>query len=457
MIEEIAQFIQNEQLIPQKNAKIFAAVSGGVDSVVLLDVLFRLRSRFLFNLEILHYNHQVRGQSSDKDQRFVENLAQTYNIKIHLGNLDYFSKKVTETYLREKRYQFFKKFLKKGKLVLIATGHHRDDTIETFVMRLAKGSRLKGLLSILPRRGSYIKPLLRQDKQSIIKYAREHDLEFRQDDSNFDNRIIRNKIRNEIIPYLQRELNREIKENIEKIIDDLSDHYRLYEEALQQAIKYAVKKSKSHLLLNRKRYNENNPLLRRGLLEYCISCAYPLNYSLSKRNFTNWDSFIHEASSGKRYIYMEKGTALAERTDILFGEMPMERNEHYQLSPENDVHLENRLRICMCRVPAEEVQYSENPYIEYVDGDKSGAELIVRFWQKGDVFRPLGMAHRRKLSDFFIDLKLNIRAKKETPLVCKDDKIIWIAGYRLDDQFKITPTTGIFYKLELKDSKGTSN
>jgi tRNA(Ile)-lysidine synthase len=457
MIEEVAQFIQQEQLIPQKNTKVYAAVSGGVDSVVLLDVLYRLRDRFAFNLEILHYNHQVRGKASNADERFVEKLAQTYQLKIHLGKLDYFTKKITETYLREKRYQFFKKYLKTGQQVLIATGHHQDDNLETFIMRFAKGSRLKGLLSILPKRGNYIKPLLKQNKERIITYARKRGLEFRQDESNFDNRIIRNKIRNKILPFLQRELNREIKVNMEKIIEDLFDYYRLYEQVLHQAVNQAVKKSKSHILLNRKRYCENDPLLRRGLVEYCISSAYPLNYSLSKRNFNNWDNFIHEASPGKRYVYMDNSIALAERNHILFGEMPVEKKEQYLLSPGNDVQIDDRYKVCMSRVSAEEVRYSENPNIEYVDGDKSGADLVVRFWQKGDIFRPLGMVHRRKLSDFFIDLKLSIRRKKEIPLVCKEDKIIWIAGYRLDDYFKIAPSTRIFYKLELKNSQRSYN
>jgi tRNA(Ile)-lysidine synthase len=450
MIEEVAQYIQNEQLIPSKNIRVYAAVSGGADSVVLLDILFRLQERFFYNLEILHFNHQTRGQSSNDDACFVENLAQSYNLKIHLGKLENVTKNVTETYLREKRFQFFNKYLQKEQKNLLATGHHLDDNIETFIMRLAKGSRLKGLLSILPKRGQYIKPLLKQKKEDILTYVKEHGLEFRQDQTNLDNRIIRNKIRNEIIPYLQHELNQEIKINIEKSIEDLFEYHLLSEEVLQKAVAYSVRTTKTSLLLNRKRYRMYNPVIRRMLLEYCISSAYPLNYSLSKRKFINWDTFIHEASPGKKIEYKENGTALCERNSILFGEMPSERNERYLLSPGKEILIESKYRIRMNQVPAKKVCYSDKPNIEYIDGDKSSNNLSIRFWRKGDIFKPLGMGHHRKLSDFFIDLKLNIRAKKEVPLICRDDKIIWIAGYRLDDQFKITETTRTFYKLELQ-------
>jgi tRNA(Ile)-lysidine synthase len=275
-------------------------------------------------------------------------------------------------------------------------------------------------------------------------------LEFRQDQTNLDNRIIRNKIRNEILPYMQNELNQDIKTNIEKSIEDLFEYYRLSEDVLQKAVAHSVKTTKTALLLNRKRYQRYNPVIRRGLLEYCISSAYPLNYSLSKRRFENWDAFIREASPGKKIEYMENGIALCERNSISFGEMPQERDEKYVLSPGKEIFIEPKYKLRMDQVPAEKVCYSEKSTIEYIDGDRSGANLTVRYWRKGDIFKPLGMGHHRKLSDFFIDLKLSIRNKKEVPLICRDDKIIWIAGYRLDDQFKITKSTRIFYRLELQ-------
>ena len=185
-------------------------------------------------------------------------------------------------------------------------------------------------------------------------------------------------------------------------------------------------------------------------MEYCISDSNPLNYSLSKRKFKNWDTFICDSSPGKRFNYMENGTALSERNTIVFGELRSDRTEWFQLLPGREVLIDSRYKICMNPVTAHEVHYTENPNIEFVDSDLCGSRLFVRFWQKGDRFKPLGMKHRRKLSDFFTDLKLSIRLKKEIPLICKKDRIIWIAGYRLDDRFKITEKTRNYYRLELK-------
>jgi tRNA(Ile)-lysidine synthase len=455
MIEEIAQYIQDEQLIPKKNSKILAAVSGGVDSVVLLDILYHLRERFSFNLEIVHFNHRVRGKAADADARFVEKLAEAYHVKIHMGQLDQLPQKVTETYLREKRYQFYKTYLKKDQAVLIATGHNRDDNIETFVMRLARGSGLKGLLSIPPRRDRFIRPLLQETRDTIVAYAKKRSLDFRQDDSNLENQIIRNKIRNVIIPYLQRELNLEIKENLNKSMTNFALYYDLFEKTLQQAIQQAVITSGMQRLLNRERYGKYLPLIKRGLIEYCILSTYPLNYNLSNKNFMKWDTFVTRAAPGKKFIFKKNAVAYAERTHILFGEVPLATKEQYHLTPKNAILIGNKLKLSMHTVSLADVKYAANPAVEYVDGDKSGSNLKVRFWRAGDLFKPLGLGHTKKVSDFFIDLKINIRIKKETPLVCKGDQIIWIAGYRLDDRFKISATTRRVYRLQMQKVDGS--
>jgi tRNA(Ile)-lysidine synthase len=457
MIEQVAHFIQSEQLIPQKNSKVYAAVSGGVDSVVMLDVLYHLRDRFLFDLEILHYNHRVRGEAADEDARFVENLAHVYRLNIDVGHMTPVPQNVTETYLREQRYRFFKKYLKKGVPVLIATGHHRDDNIETFVMRLARGSRLKGLLAIAPKRDQFIRPLLQQTRTAIVDYAQQHGLQFRQDATNFENQTIRNKIRNEILPFLQRELNLEINGSIIKTMEDLGQYYDLFVLILQQAIGNTVDKKKGQLYLDRQQYGTYLPLIKRGLLEYCISGRYPLNYKLSHKNFIKWDIFVTQATPGKKYAYGDHGMALAERTAILFGGQPEEIKKQYRLIPEQELLIEKRYKLSMHAVSLKNITYSQDSKIEYIDGDKSGSDLTVRFWRAGDAFKPLGFGHHKKLSDFFIDLKLSAQAKKETPLVCNGDQIIWIAGCRLDDRFKISADTKKVYALKLQVLAGNSN
>jgi tRNA(Ile)-lysidine synthase len=138
---------------------------------------------------------------------------------------------------------------------------------------------------------------------------------------------------------------------------------------------------------------------------------------------------------------------------IVFGYSPEIREDIYHLSVGQTIMVDDKYRISLNKIKREHVLFKNDRNTEFIDGDKSGNRLIVRYWQKGDKFTPLGMNNRRKLSDFFIDLKLNTTLKREIPIVCKDEQIIWIAGYRLDDKFKVTDTTTKCYKLELKKNR----
>lgn len=453
MIKEVKNFIVKNSLISFDKCTLFVAVSGGIDSCVLLNIMYQLRKEFKYDLRVVHYNHKTRGNENIKDEKFVEDLAKRYQLPIKIGRYNGRTQKKSEGFLREKRYKFFQTILKNNKNTLIATAHNSDDNIETFMMRFAKGSRLKGLLSISPLRGKYIRPLLSHSRAQIEQYANQHNITYREDLSNYDNSYTRNHLRNEIIPYMEKELSPNIKQNILKIINDLSSHYSLYQEQLKIAIKRSVKISKYNLTLNRKTYQIYSQPIQRGIIDYCISYIQPLNYGISNKNFVLWDDFILNASPGKKKNIYESGYALSERKEIIFGDFPEQIKETYTLLPESEVIINNDLKISLSTVKKEDVNLVVDKNIEIVDAGKCGPKLYVRFWRKGDFFRPLGMKNRRKLSDFFIDLKLSTIRKKEIPIVCTENKIIWIAGYRLDDQFKISEDTKLFYKIELSEVK----
>jgi len=450
MIEKISQFIFSHHLITSQTKHVFAAVSGGVDSVVMLHILSTLAPEMGYRLHIVHYNHRTRGKDSDADEKFVEALAEKYKVDIKIGILPSSVNKMTETALREERYKFFAKILSRYKNVVIATGHNRDDNIETFIMRLAKGSRLNGLLAIKPQRNGYIRPLLNVSRKEIERYASENGLRYCIDKSNQDVSISRNAIRHMVIPYLKEHLNDNLEDNLIKVIEDLSLYHSIYEDKLKEAVISAVKRSKTEISLNRSRYQYFNKAIRRGLIEYCISNLYPLNYKVSDKNFHLWDLFITEAQVGKRHSFFDNGTAIAERNLIVFGHIPEIREEIYHLSVGKTITVDNKYMISLNKIGADNVSFDNKRNTEFIDGEKSGKQLLIRFWKKGDRFRPLGMQNRRKLSDFFVDLKLSTASKRKIPIVCHDDQIIWIAGLRLDDRFKVTEKTKLFYKLQLK-------
>ena len=452
MIKIIKQYIDEHHLIPAGIKTVYAAVSGGIDSCVMLEILYQLRKEYAYNLVILHYNHGTRGKESQNDEYFVEQLAEKYGLKIIIGRLKTKSVKISETYLRDARLKFFEKHVQVKNSSRLATGHNLNDNVETFIMRMAKGSRLKGLLSIRPSRGIYIRPLLAIDRQKIFEYARSNQLDFREDIANRDVTILRNNIRHEIIPYLEKSLSVDLKQNISRIIKDLYRYHTIYEQKLQEVIRNVTKITKTGISLHRKRYLMYDESIRRGLIEYCVSGVYPLNYKVSDRNLLIWDDFIAQAQVGKNLLFLDEGVAIAERQYIMFGHVPREKKEIYKLKLGVSTSISKSYRIRFQQVDKEKVTYSTDNTIEFIDGDKSGPLLTVRFWKAGDSFHPLGMSNKRKLSDFFTDLKINNMLKKNIPLVCKGNDIVWIAGYRLDDKYKISDKTKKIYKLEIKNT-----
>jgi tRNA(Ile)-lysidine synthase len=449
MIEKVKQFIYTNQLITGQTKHVFAAVSGGVDSTVMLNILHQLMSEWGYQLHIVHFNHRTRGKASDADERFVEQLAENFKLDVKIGYMSSTVNGISETALRGERYKFFGRILSRYKNAVVATGHNRDDNIETFLMRLAKGSRLNGLLAIKPLRKGFIRPMLNLSRKEIEGFAAVHKIKFRNDESNQDISIQRNAIRHKIIPYLKNNLNTQFEENIDRVIKDLYLYHDIYENKLREAIISSTKKTKTGISLNRKRYQYFNKAIRRGLIEYCISNNYPLNYKVSDKNYQIWDNFILQSQTGKRNSYLENGTAIAERNLILFGKIPQRSIKNYPLSVGQTIVVDDKYEISLNKIKRGHVSFKNDRNTEIIDGDKCGDNLVVRYWQKGDRFRPLGMKNHRKLSDFFIDLKLSTTRKREVPLVCNQEQIIWIAGYRLDDRYKITDRTTKFYKLEL--------
>lgn len=449
MIEHVKNFIRTNNLISSDTNHVFVAVSGGIDSRVLLELLNQMKESLEYELHILHYNHRTRGRESDSDQQFVEKLAKSYGLDIRISALSSFSQTVSETTLRESRYKFFNKILSENPDSVLATGHNREDNIETFFMRLAKGSRLRGLLAIKPKRNKFIRPLLTVSRAEIQAFARTNKLDYREDKSNEDLSISRNHIRHTILPFLRTNLNEHLDDNLEKTIEDLALYFSLYEKKLEEALISSTVRSRQGISLNRKRYQYFNPVIRRGLIEYCISNVYQLNYTVSDRNFQMWDEFILSAQPGKEFTFLENGSARVERNQILFGEFPTLQKKTFRLHLGDQIKINKRFLIALERIKSEEVNFETDRNVEIIDGEKSGDKLFIRYWKKGDRFKPLGMGHNRKLSDFFIDLKLEKSTKSQIPIVCNKKNIIWIAGYRLADDFKISQKTKLYYKLRL--------
>ena len=275
----------------KKGDKIIAAASGGPDSVCLLDVLVKLAPKYNFKLRVAHINYGLRGKDSNRDEKFVRELARRYGLEISVlsiaKNKIYENAKIfqippnppfskgenLENWLRKIRYDFFEKIRKKEKYDLIAVAHNQDDQAETVLMRILRGAGLQGLSSMKPKNNKIIRPLLNTGRKEILEYLKANKLKYRTDITNKDIKIFRNKIRHRLIPYLEKNYNPNIKKTLADMALVIADDYDYLLANEERAIKRAGAdiNKKGGVILSAKKIQKLHPAVQRQCLRKIIS------------------------------------------------------------------------------------------------------------------------------------------------------------------------------------------
>lgn len=217
----------------KKNSKIVLGVSGGPDSVCLLNIFSKLADKYKLSIIVSHINYHLRGNDSNKDEKFVTKLAEKYKLPIEI--LDWNDKIVTEENLRNVRYEFFEKIRKQNKFDSIAVAHNKNDQVETFIMRIIRGSGLSGLSAIKWRNGKIIRPLLGTSREEILEYLKEKKISYRTDRTNATNLFLRNKIRNILIPDLEKNYNPNLIDTIFNASASIAEDYSLLSELAEKS------------------------------------------------------------------------------------------------------------------------------------------------------------------------------------------------------------------------------
>lgn len=416
---------------------VLLAVSGGVDSVVLLHLCCQMKMKVV----VAHCNFHLRGEESDGDQLFVEQLAA--NLKVpcyvaHFNTEEYASanKVSIQIAARELRYKWFDELLQERKLNKLLVAHHLDDSMETFLINFSRGTGLEGLLGIPEQSNKLVRPLLPFTREQIANYALEHKIEWREDRTNAQTKYLRNKIRKLVLPIFK-EINPQLGDSFKDMITHLQDSFELSQDAANMFYKKAVKEEGGVVTIDLNLLMEvNNPR------------AY-LYHWLQPYGFTAWDDIVHllTAQSGK-VIYAKEYVLLKDRSYLFLRkrEFEAEENRSYFLS-ENEV-LHRPLTISTECVSALEI-IGNNTTI-YVDKDQLIFPLEIRKVRTGDCFFPLGMKGSKKVSKFFKDEKYSQFKKEDTWLLCSQDKIVWIIGSRMDERFKVKNTTINILKIQIK-------
>lgn len=426
-----------EQNFPQlKDKKLLLAVSGGVDSMVLLDLFYKLR----FDICVVHCNFQLRGKESDADEMLVRETCQDRFIPYFIESFDTLdfakeNKLSIQLAARKLRYDWFQEIISLG-FDYVLTAHHLDDNVETFLINFIRGTGLEGLTGIPAQNGNIIRPLLPFSRLEIENYALEKNIQWREDSSNASDKYFRNKLRHNIVPILK-ELNTGFLDSFQNTLHHLQQAESLVNDASKLVYEKVVEVKENQLEIHLK-----------PLLEFQNYKAYLYQW-LKDYGFSAWNDIydLVEAQSGKQ-VFSETHVLLKDREKLILSERKASDNSAVYIieSLDSKVNIPLKLRF------SKGVNIFEtHSNCIFVDENKLKFPLTIRKWQEGDYFYPSGMNGKKKLSKYFKDEKYSLLDKENQWLLCSEDQIVWVIGKRADDRFKSKETTQNSIKIVLEE------
>lgn len=440
MLNDFLTYIKVQKLF-QPTDKVLLAVSGGKDSMALTNLF--LEANYSFG--IAHCNFQLRGNDSDLDEAFVKNHAEKHHIPFFSTKFQTkeFAKKhnlSTQMAARQLRYEWFEKIRIENEFDYLATAHHLNDNIETILLNLTKGTGISGIRGILPKTDKIIRPFLFASREMIDAYVSEKNLAWREDISNESDDYQRNLLRHHVVPILK-----QINPNLENTFERNIERFQALEADFQKNFQYfkttVLRKENETIFLkikNIKYWQSPSYYLVEILKEYGF------NYFQSKEIFKSLD-----AISGKTF-HSETHELIKDREELI---IQPKNNQVFEelLIDKNTAEIEyNGLKISIEKIDIDPQTFQRENGFEYLDASKITFPLIIRPWQEGDWFIPLGMTGKKKISDFLIDKKTPLHLKKVTFLLLSDGQVLWLIGNRIDNRFKITSATQQVLRLRIR-------
>jgi len=441
MQHKVKIYINNHKLLVPQGI-IIVGVSGGADSMALIHMLLKLG----YNCVIAHCNFHLRKEESDNDEIFVRNFAKS--LKIPYYSIDFETTKYANTHhisiemaARDLRYQWFYQLLQKLNAQAVAVAHHADDSIETLLMNLVRGTGLRGLTGIAPRNGKVVRPLLCCSRNEIENYIVQHNLEHITDSTNATLDYQRNKFRNVILPLLE-EINPSVRQTLYQTMDRFEGTLAIYQQALDNIEKEIVDNDDETVLVDIEKLKSQVHL---------PTIMYELLQKYGFGNVTIQQVTEHlDGESGKQF-YSDTHRLIKDRKYLIINKIELKFETNYWISM-TDTVISKPLNLEISKFSIHsEFQVSKDKKCIHLDASKLQFPLQLRHWHEGDSFVPFGMKGSKKISDFFIDNKFSILDKEQTWLLVSGDDIVWIVGYRIDNRFSVTNETKEVVQIKLID------
>ena len=436
-----ASFCSKHQLIEPKD-KILATVSGGADSVAMCELFHRHKISF----EIAHVNFLLRGKESDEDEKFVAHLSEHYKVPFYKTsfNTTVYAKenKISiEMAARELRYRWFNEIALRHQCSKIAVAHHQGDNLESILLNIVRGTALRGLHGILPRKDLIIRPLLFANKEMILDYLKAAKLSFREDLSNKDTRFQRNFIREKVTPLLK-EINPALEKTVAENAEIIARYEKIVDEELEKKSKKIITKEGDFFLVNirkLKTYTHREVLLYEFLSSFGFNKEQTeaVLLSLASSPGLMFESDSHQLHRDREYFVLrKKQTAMAESISVNEGNTMVSTNMgDFYFSLISKDAIGNALK---------------NPRHAYIDLKKICFPLLLRSWQHGDIFYPYGQKMKKKISDFLNEKKIAVHQKQDCLVLLSQSDIIWVPPFRIDRRYQINDDTKEVLKVELK-------
>ena len=441
-LRKIEQFIEQKELM--NNSQLYlVALSGGADSVALLFALKKLG----YNIEAAHCNFHLRGEESDRDEDFCKNLCCELDIKLHLAHFDTQTNASLhgisiEMAARNLRYNYFEALLKDINASAVCVAHHKDDSAETLLLNLIRGTGIEGLTGIKSKNNRIVRPFLCVRRNEIINYLEQQNQSFVTDSSNLVNDVQRNKIRLDVMPLLQT-INPLVVEHLNQTGEYVEDATSILNTALEQMQdRVVLLKTEGQTIVDIERLEKEQSssyLLWYILKNYGFNAAQIKQISCGLKTSVGrvWESATHALTINNNKIIVEPLFTCDTK--------------EYRLIEEGLYHLSSKLSIEIKKEPYSiDNGFSKDPKDIWIDADKVVFPLSVRLIKEGDRMIPLGMKGSKLISDMLTDIKVSyFDRQRQYVLLNNDQQIIWLVGRRIDDRYKITSSTKTVLKIKL--------
>ena len=458
--EKVLKYNEANKLFA-KGDRIVVGVSGGKDSVCLLDILDRCREEFELSLLVLHVNHCLRGEESDRDEAFVEALARERGLPFYSERADVRAaaaemKMTEEEAGRFVRYRIMQHVCMEREYNKIAVAHHQDDVAETMLFQLFRGSGPRGLSGMFPKREYIIRPILFAESVEIEEYVKQKQINYCEDRTNFDDKYSRNKVRLNVFPYVEREINKKARAHVASAAQKIALQYLYIDKQAKKEYMRIVHTDRGEYYYNCEEFGKLDIVIRIEVIRLVLK-----NFSDSVRDVTEKHYqmllALTEKNAGKRIVL--PGHICAEKQ---YGEV------RYKFFSEEEVggfHKDcilpfdelveirrDRMRICMDVVPREKLQKEipKRGYTKWFDYDKIEKPLSIRTRQTGDYVTFNTSLSKKFLQDYMIDEKIPKQDRENIWLLAEEKHILWVVGYRISTYYKVDENTRYILQVQFR-------